>query len=94
MLYIIAYTILTYQTPKENLGKFGYKLVMEVNTYIIFWILTNHNLTSSKLINSENGKTKVTYISSEFFLKCKFYKCTWSSEQITNNLFIDHFGHM
>jgi hypothetical protein len=30
MLYIIAHTILTYQTPQENLGKFGYKLDMEV----------------------------------------------------------------
>jgi hypothetical protein len=30
MMYITTYTILTYQTPQENLGKFGYKLDMEV----------------------------------------------------------------
>jgi hypothetical protein len=66
MLYIITYIVLTYQKFSiRNLGKFGYKLNMEVkNIYIyIFWLLTNHNLITSDLINFENGKTNVTYIS-------------------------------
>jgi hypothetical protein len=65
MLYIIAYNVLTYQTPQEVLSKFGYKLNMEVKflKIIIFWSPTNHNLTTLDLINFENGETKVTYIS-------------------------------
>jgi hypothetical protein len=71
MLYITTYTILTYQTPQENLGKFSYKLDMKlyvcvyiyIYIYIIIWILTDHNLTTSNLINFKNGKIQVTYIS-------------------------------
>jgi hypothetical protein len=36
MLYITTYTILTYQIRQENLGKFGYKLDMEVYIYNIW----------------------------------------------------------
>jgi hypothetical protein len=65
MLYIIAYIVLSYQIPQENSGKFSYKLDMEIIfiLFFLFWILTDHNLTTSNWTNSENGKTTVTDIS-------------------------------
>jgi hypothetical protein len=64
MLYIIAYNVLTYQTPQEVLSKFGYKLIeVKFLIIIIFWSPTDHNLTTLDPINFENGETKVAYIS-------------------------------
>jgi hypothetical protein len=43
MMYITTYTIiLTYQIPQEDLGKFGYKLDMEVKKLLFFNILATY----------------------------------------------------